>query len=103
MRVFVCLVDAIYYLTLFFFFLIGVAIFGSMVIQPANANLWSAWKNGNLAARDTLSAYRVETPGFDVRTYEWIPVNAPRSVCLMSFSESGPVGLQCMDRGEPEQ
>lgn len=40
-------------------------------------------------------AYKVEAYGTDVRVYEWQSQVTPGKACVMAFSNSGPVGLDC--------
>ena len=78
---------------------IAVAVIGIGVVlataTPAEANLWAAIKGSSLEEKEGIAAYRIPTGGVDVRVYEWNPVSAPNTVCVMAFGSDHPVGLQC--------
>lgn len=63
---------------------------------PAEANLWAIMKGSNLEEKEGIAAYKIPTEGIDVRVYEWNPVGAPNTVCVMAFGSDHPVGLQCV-------
>jgi len=79
----------------------GAAIAGiaTAFLQPTEA---SAGIFDSLATADwktvTSTRYKIDAYGYDVRAYEWTPETAPQTTCVMAFSESGPVGMQCFDK-----
>jgi hypothetical protein len=44
--------------------------------------------------------YKVETYGFDLRVYEWVPEGNPDITCITAFGEAGALGLQCFPTDE---
>lgn len=41
------------------------------------------------------TGYKVETRGYDTRTYEWNLINAPEYVCRAVFANAGNAGMHC--------
>lgn len=74
--------------------LLGAALVAALV-TPAQADLWTAFKNSNLEPKAPTAAYRVETQGLDVRVYEWTSQADPNVTCSMAFGRDHPVGMQC--------
>ena len=78
--------------------IVMVAVALTLMASTANADLWTAWKNSGLEAVEPDVGYRVETPGLDVRVYEWTPVTAPNMTCIMAWGQTHPAGLQCFPK-----
>lgn len=73
---------------------------GFGVIGLAAAALIATQTQANIFAnagveRKEATLYAVEAKGSDVRVYEWSPESKPGFTCVMAFSNSGPVGLDC--------
>ncbi|MCG7628375.1 hypothetical protein MHM88_11205 [Epibacterium sp. MM17-32] len=66
-------------------------------MASADAGLWSAYKNGQLAPKEADSAYRVETLGLDVRVYEFTPESNEDVTCVLTFTDATST-MQCFDK-----
>lgn len=45
------------------------------------------------------SVYQLDTAGFNTRVYEWTPKSNSDVFCIAQFSDKGPVGMQCFEKG----
>jgi hypothetical protein len=70
----------------------------ALMATTAQADLWTWNKNRGLEPKDPDAAYRVETPGLDVRVYEWTPATAPHVTCIMAWGQTHPAGMQCFPK-----
>jgi flagellar biosynthesis/type III secretory pathway M-ring protein FliF/YscJ len=84
-------------LELFAYAAAAIAMVGVAVVsfaQPANADLWTLYKNSKLEESPSV-AHRVNAMGYDVRVYEFKPKTQPDYTCVMAFGQTNPVGMQC--------
>lgn len=65
--------------------------------QPAHAGFFDSLVTSDWETKST-EKYTIDVHGFDLRAYEWTPTTAPNTTCIVTFSQAGPVGMQCVPR-----
>jgi hypothetical protein len=60
---------------------------------------WSILSGQTFETVEPDSKYQLDTAGWNTRVYEWTPKSNPNVFCIAQFSEKGPVGMYCFEKG----
>lgn len=79
---------------------------GMLALSPvaASAGLFDSINTSGWPTIGTKN-FKLEAYGYDLRAYEWVSPTDPSQVCVAVFtgSGSGPVGMQCWEKGKDSE
>lgn len=68
-----------------------------MFATSANAGLLDGLMTGDWDEIDPSAQYKLETYGFNIRVYEWIPADNPNVRCVFAAGNENSTGVACYD------
>ncbi|QKQ24724.1 hypothetical protein HUE58_06480 [Candidatus Ruthia endofausta] len=71
-----------------------IAFIAALLLTPVHAGLWEKITTMGVKTVTPTSEYLIETPGWNIRVYEWTPADNPNTRCLFAAgSQKG--GVAC--------